>query len=1595
MVDIAPLTTQESVYKSLENSVVTTTPNLPQDVVEQRAAKYDFALGEKSPGPLEIRDRIYSDLEQADRQRYALEKQVELSTFKNQMIQGTVDNAASQGRDLTPEESQLVQDLSLTDMETFKQDPQTFMEREFAKRVISTSVDSTDLTEDDFAKMDLTESLIAAKESYQKLAEETYAEVKNQSWAGYLADSGKGLFPFYMWYKLHNVLTQEKGGSFLAGDNLAEQVRAAYSEPIETTLPKVKATIAQLKRDNPQLAMMFANALVEYSSTDANIDNLLISGIDMATFLPVGTAVKGAKSLAVGADLAKGVATNVDSTLRGVLKEVLKKNASTAEVLDAAGDVQASSVVSVFDKIKERMNSGGLSDTSFKALINEMQGSMNPMEILGGPRSSHSVKFTQELLDEMTNFSESALSKLFLDPLKTGRFGPQAVEAATIEADKVFRIERRDLENAILNTFEDTVDAGLGNHSLIVHIGTTDGKLFESADQARNTAKLYGFREYSLAPAGKGFAIQLERPLDFSTPIARKAMVIDAQNAPTPLSNTIGQLLLNYRTGEEVLPTSVSEKFKNATYGASGMEKMVMSRAKTVGKIKNPKDFHAFIKYQQQLPNPTNPDKLGKFSNTLGEFEVEWQGRFNRLPTEQETKAYFAYKQISDLQYAGLNLNIWLEKNSIGLTSNRFPGMEVGIEGKISNVDAFSGPNIKENATVLLMEEGAEPKVIQSRYTPKGEDGKTDIDHIRYLTGEKGYVVTQLSKVGARQFSDILPEGLNKNVFDFVVTKEVRSEPLGLNQIPYQPGGHHIMPDGWYISQPNLSSRNGVTKYYGDTNIFFGASEKVAREAAANMEKARQIYLKLRATPKASPEFNKTLAEFKQFVKANTPVTPSQLLKDFGRKGRLDASSPILARPSNSSLDAVHKLDKVYEGTEYIREKDSIYNLYRGRVNLEYAMDRGDAIYEVVKPGHPNAPLFEGRPSSVIDPIAALNRSLSTLTRGRHFEPLKLEVAERFNAEFGDLLAAPTKEIDRDPIIAMVQGHFKTGLKGDDLVRQKQAEAFRARAVQFLGLINKDQQQMQWVASKLLGDNPAAADGWRKSLAEILTEKNPIDMARGLTYHAKMGIWNVKQLFQQANTWVNVQAMAGPVIGTKAGLIAMAQNWVMMNPEVLKGLGGKAIASLGFSEREFIEATEALARTGYGNMGREVATREQHMYGKAVQTQMGMVMDHGLYFMRKGEEFVRRTSWNAAYLEWLAKNKGKSPTDFDIQKILNRADFLNVNMSHASNASWQQGIQAIPTQFWAYQVRLMEQFTGKRLSNAEKARALATYSMYYGIPISATAAVGVWPVQQSVKEWLINHNVDPNENTVGELVNGGLFSWALRGILGEDTNVEEVYGPSGITLLKDIYDGDKSLYEMLSGASGSFIFDTAMSVAPVLYWSYSALNPDKEAVPVSLQDFNDVFRNIGSFSYAQRAWIAATTGAYLTKNSQIIKKGDSNLESFFITTLGLQPQDVSDMYAKMKVDKDYDEYKLKLSESIKRDIRNMYQSDNYEDRLFWHNRAKVKSVWIDDPIYLNNIWARTSREYKTLLEKANERHAKRSPEAREYERRLLEKGKNN
>lgn len=271
----------------------TSTANVLNDqIAEQRAIRYDFALQDQSPGLDKVKSLLTSPggeeqlREQAALDEEAKRKQAAIDLFKTE--------AAVPGN---AEELAAAAEAAQTPV-----DRDTAVEKKFAEATIGTSLSLTEnpdevneaaeaMPEMSQAMYDFYVDSITLRQGLNKIAEDAENVVSKMGWTdpSYLGALGKTLIPTYSWSTQRNDTLGESLDTWLQGSNKEQQYAVIHGMKAADGIKLARAIYAELAAVNPIEARDWAVGLSSYTSGD--IDNAL-GLVDLASITPIGLARK-------------------------------------------------------------------------------------------------------------------------------------------------------------------------------------------------------------------------------------------------------------------------------------------------------------------------------------------------------------------------------------------------------------------------------------------------------------------------------------------------------------------------------------------------------------------------------------------------------------------------------------------------------------------------------------------------------------------------------------------------------------------------------------------------------------------------------------------------------------------------------------------------------------------------------------------------------------------------------------------------------------------------------------------------------------------------------------------------------------------------------------------------------------------------------------------------------------------------------------------------------------------------------------------------------------------------------------------------------
>lgn len=1484
-----------------------------EDTVRTVVEKADYALAESSPGKQELAESVWSGLDDRIRKQASLADAVARRNDYIKESSQIVANAGAEGRALTDEEKKIVLARPL-----IEEDPLA-LEARYADRL----VDEADPEPEAYKEVaDEERSIVLKQEIAHRVLRDALVKQKETGWGGFLVDVAKGMIPGYSWFKQTDRIEGLQTESVFTGQNKSEQFRSLYLLPASEFEQRLSEAVNQLASENIVEAVSFASDAVEYSSGVKVFDNAMfgLDVTDIAT-LGVGAAV-GAASSASRAAKARVLrdtrivnsdpkATNVDRlVVSGKFSEaaeeaVLKKLESVDYAQTATGQ-----------PLK------GLPSQS-KDLFKDYPSLLDPDSYLRNVGTLTNEK--QRRITESLAENREVLRTSLTDVSSVARIDDEAAEIGFRKAEQEFRSTYFRLEDGIIDVtpIRESNEVFGGVDRISVTIGKKDASAFDSAKQANYYAtKVYRLPDegYEVAQKGNSFFLRVDKTIDETDLDVLDARINTTSKAPETMANLyLGWL----RNPDDVRSLDASSWAKVATYGGSAVMNRMTEVGKKIGKLgKNEGrrlstiiDSARFEK--RTVIDPSTGEKVsvtGRFYEDVGELERAYTKKGLSTPSEKEIEAYFSFRQLMDYDFIVRNVSVYRDKARLGINQKSVGWIHVKDGKKIYKQSPFF-----EGKTIDKL-----PSRGQSSYTIAwydGETGKTrfnvsdkmfrkDWDTVDDLIS-KGYRILQIadpSDAKVRSFVDSMGEPVQ-----YMLVRDMKEKPLSGNQVAWNEGGHWIYPQkGLYVKQPRTHKTGmGRRVYDGDVTAFhFDSSEEAARVTDA-MNKAR---IMLRDKVEGLSEF---LAD-------NLPYSKKEFSMMFGKNGAFDIDTPFGMTSEGQTARSVVDLSKSFD--ESIVDLGSSEHNLLSKINTQYTQERGERLTTVRNTGTEANPIFKTDFAPLMDPLEAVARSSSQLSKSRFFDDYKHRVVENYVTQFHEVMDVPAATFRADPMRYIREPQW---VRPDGTNAKKVAAAKNSRRA-LLHLLAEDSQEMatiKWARQKTVdtiykrvGGDSTILDSWRWN-----STTDPSTIARGAVFHLKLGLLNVVQLPLQAQAVIHAAAVDGsPVRAARANFLywGMRMRGLATSNPRAQGMFGKALSkALGIPQSTVDEMYDVFRRTGMDVLEGEYARLDDYLNPKEFfgSGSVSRGLDAGTFFFKEGNMTHRGVSFATSFLRWREANPLKKIDNKAIKEIVDRADLYYVNMSRASNnAILNQGAMSIPAQFTTYHKNLMEQMLGKRLTVAEKARVVGVYSAVYGVPIGAgVVAAPLWPVHESVRQAALESGADVNNDLTTKFIMNGAVQVATELLTGEDFNFAQRYGPGGLGWLRDLLDGDT--FDVVSGASGSTFMSAYERATPFGRALVSVFTPDKDDYyQLTSADFVEAAREISSVNNAVRAYYAVTASQFMNRSGDRIMNYDADMvDAVLIGALGLTPQAVSDMYLKLRSIKSETEMKAAIGREVK------------------------------------------------------------------------------
>lgn len=931
---------------------------------------------------------------------------------------------------------------------------------------------------------------------------------------------------------------------------------------------------------------------------------------------------------------------------------------------------------------------------------------------------------------------------------------------------------------------------------------------------------------------------------------------------------------------------------------------------------------------------------------TMGERDQKWynlaelddkvQHAAGRLPTEKERLAYYSSKELNDINHNIMNNNLRADKERRGLMTVRAKNDATQFDTGYMNGREVTKPDL-EKLRVYDLESGA-----TSTGPSVDLQAKLDSGRYRVIELEKPHV----PEPGEDPINYILGSREDTTV-----------GPLHPEQLGYVEGGSRENRSKWFVKQANKGTFKDGTTYWMNPHTHVAArTGKEARQWAEAMEESRLAY--------NSTELDELA---KRRIIDRSPVESYDKFDQLVKSGSINKDMPFEALFDRQQPTAMsHIGDKDVRWVDTSQSAEEAYHITKGRM---YYSKKGEHLTDP-----------SGDYAEILDPFTTLHNAISNAQQTSAFADYNRQVMDEWSR-----FATSNGYIDPRSIGNNVDPYnvFFNGKLNDDLLRQNptlynQLEMTRNTHKRLLNL-RTNEQSMTYTMSRRLADWAEGRGAWGDKLSAWALDRsssNPINAVRGMVFDAHLGWFDPGQLLIQSTT--AFQAMtANPIYGARTAAMTLPLSHVLMNrSENLLDFYAKALSPIhGLATDDWKDMVRSLRNSGWMNVGGEMVQLDQYtnrIGGSMLHKGFNNLRVGGRYFFNMAEKFNRVTAYQMAWQLQRAKfpEMAARSSEF-IERVNKSADDLSMNMTTSSGAYWQKGALSIPSQFLAYQTRVLENILPKavggttRFSAAQKTRMALGQLLMYG----SAGIPGATELLNFAGDEYSKANGKPLDPDTWRNLSKGFFDSALFGVSGGDLDTDFArragQGAAWTDFYRKITDGSmNSVLQVAGGASGAFIGNMS-EVAKRLYTYMRAEQVSNLDTQTWALMAGDLTQQISSLSRAQKAYWIWKTGLIKDPKTGEAVAPATNLEGV-AEALGVQTNDETMRWDLIRNAKDRNDTIREMSSLIALNRRNAQQA--WEDgdetkRIYYENMASgLLMPYRDDPMMQQEIAKETEKQ---------------------------------
>lgn len=820
------------------------------------------------------------------------------------------------------------------------------------------------------------------------------------------------------------------------------------------------------------------------------------------------------------------------------------------------------------------------------------------------------------------------------------------------------------------------------------------------------------------------------------------------------------------------------------------------------------------------------------------QYDELMQRAYNRGATDNEWKTYNTLRQFNDFEYYLRNSVMYNDKVVRGVRSVSFNTTEGStkkvLKGiKLDRVNAFVDNNLNTKPRTITYNLSTGQAFTK---------GKVISDKEWASLKEQGYKLITLEGNGVE---------INGWTYKTLLAKadNVIDENLRFDQLQYRPGGHRMYENPHFIKQARWIKQPDGTKSL--VNPLTIANPATPAEAA---EMAKRLNEALRLVREESADAETLDALFKNIGGLNG----EEFLENIA-KGRIDKDEVFEALYNREKPS---KYSEYKDVLQYVDEDASGFNGFLEDTGRMYYSKKGDHL-----------PDFYGNNAPTLDAFESINMALSNVARLVGWNEYRMASVERWVTSARKYLNTEDLRGDLTPYRIFQDGVFRddslsaTVRDGLEAQRQIIKRNLGWKTPADLSSERLGRQLVEWV-------NGSDTAGIRNEAAKVVAwaaTKDPLQYLKGWAYDLKLGFFNPGQLVLQATTMFSTMSLS-PKFGLQAFQampVIRALAYKNFKPEFVKPIAEKMWKVSGFSSAdEMIEFIDDFARSGTDkvkNTNQLIGDHGSHAAMDGFTTGISRLRENGRVFLDMAEEMNQSVAYGIAWRE--ARGQKFASKAERNAYVAMRAEDYSLSMKRESAASWQRGLMSIPTQFWAYNMRMMEALVGKQFTPSQKIRlGLMQFGLSgaYGVPVAGLFAEGYKALTGDA----------PDPGTGWAVLERGFIDAGVYYMTGADIEIGRRIGTGSFLTdqVKELFGlsqfGPTSVVEFLGGPTysiGSGVLGSLGAVA-----KYAIAEAGSEEMPLTEASLTKVAGEVSTIGNVLKGLMILQYGTLITSKGSTV-----------------------------------------------------------------------------------------------------------------------------